>query len=168
MLSHTLGFRYYPLIIFFPCIIFKVAWRANCHFSLNFWENGIIFRVSFPSLTSSQVSPKFSFGSINMSCFSLRSLILLGTKDTSLILFYTCGNPIFFLFVLFCIVCLFVCFAFLFFVFGDRVSLYSPGCPGTHSVDQAGLKLRNLPASASQVLRLKACAITAWHPKTFT
>jgi hypothetical protein len=29
----------------------------------------------------------------------------------------------------------------------DRVSLYSSGCPGTHFVDQAGLKLRNLPAS---------------------
>jgi hypothetical protein len=37
-------------------------------------------------------------------------------------------------------------------VFQDRVSLYSSGCPGTHSVDQAGLKLRNLPASASRVL----------------
>jgi hypothetical protein len=34
----------------------------------------------------------------------------------------------------------------------------SPGCPGTHFVDQAGLELRNLPASASQVLGLKACA----------
>jgi hypothetical protein len=44
----------------------------------------------------------------------------------------------------------------------DRVSLYIPDCPGTHSVDQAGLKLRNPPASASQVLGLKACAaITA-------
>jgi hypothetical protein len=42
--------------------------------------------------------------------------------------------------------------------FLDRVSLYSPGCPGTHSVDQAGLELRNLPASASRVLGLKACA----------
>jgi hypothetical protein len=42
----------------------------------------------------------------------------------------------------------------------DRVSLCSPGCPGTHSVDQAGLELRNLPASASRVLglKLKACA----------
>jgi hypothetical protein len=40
------------------------------------------------------------------------------------------------------------------------VSLYSPGCPETHSVDQAGLKLRNLPASASRVLRLKVCATT--------
>jgi hypothetical protein len=29
-------------------------------------------------------------------------------------------------------------------------------------VDQAGLELRNLPASASQVLGLKACATTAW------
>jgi hypothetical protein len=48
---------------------------------------------------------------------------------------------------------------FLFFVFfPDRVSLYRPGCPGTHSVDQAGLQLRNPPASASQVLGLKACA----------
>jgi hypothetical protein len=45
--------------------------------------------------------------------------------------------------------------------FPDRVSLYSPGCPGTHFVDQAGLELRNPPASASQVLRLKACATTA-------
>jgi hypothetical protein len=37
----------------------------------------------------------------------------------------------------------------------DRVSLYSPGCPGTYSVDQAGLELRNPPASASPVLGLK-------------
>jgi hypothetical protein len=59
-------------------------------------------------------------------------------------------------------VCLFVlfCFCSLFFVFPDRVSLYSPGCPGTHSVDQAVLKLRNPIASASQVLGLKACATT--------
>jgi hypothetical protein len=38
----------------------------------------------------------------------------------------------------------FVCLVFL--VFRDRVSLYSPGC---HFVNQAGLKLRNPPASAS-------------------
>jgi hypothetical protein len=48
------------------------------------------------------------------------------------------------------------------FCFWDRVSLCSPGCPGTHSVDQAGLELRNSPASASQVLGLKVCATTAW------
>jgi hypothetical protein len=48
----------------------------------------------------------------------------------------------------------------LFLVVRDRVSLYSPGCPGTHFVDQAGLELRNLPASASQVLVLKACTTT--------
>jgi hypothetical protein len=60
----------------------------------------------------------------------------------------------FFCFVLFCFVlfcCLFV------FVFQDRGSLCSPGCPGTHFVDQAGLELRNPPASASQVLGLKVC-----------
>jgi hypothetical protein len=44
-------------------------------------------------------------------------------------------------------VLLFVCFR-------DRVSLCSPGCPGTHS------ELRNPPASASQVLGLKVCATT--------
>jgi hypothetical protein len=53
---------------------------------------------------------------------------------------------------------------FFFFAFQDRVSLCSPGCPGTHSVDQAALELRNLPASASQVLGLKVCATTA-RPK---
>jgi hypothetical protein len=54
----------------------------------------------------------------------------------------------------------FLLFLFVCFVFQDRVSLYSPGCPGTYFVDQAGLELRNLPASASQVLGLKACTTT--------
>jgi hypothetical protein len=63
------------------------------------------------------------------------------------------------------VVCLFlfVCL----FVFQDRVFLYSPGCLGTHSVDQAGLKLRNLPTSESQVLKLKACTTTVWPTFTF-
>ena len=38
---------------------------------------------------------------------------------------------------------------FIFFLFRHRVSLCSPGSPGTHSVDQAGLKLRDAPASGS-------------------
>jgi hypothetical protein len=58
-------------------------------------------------------------------------------------------------------------FFFFFLVFQDRVSLYSPGWPGTHSVDQAGLELRNLPASASQVLGLKACTTMPGQLKTF-
>jgi hypothetical protein len=48
----------------------------------------------------------------------------------------------------------FFCFFFVFvfvFLFRDRVSLYSPGCPGAHFVDQAGLELRNPPSSASRV-----------------
>jgi hypothetical protein len=52
------------------------------------------------------------------------------------------------------------------FVFRDKVSLYSPGCPRTHFVDQAGFELRNPPASASQVLGLNVCATTPsprWH-----
>jgi hypothetical protein len=64
----------------------------------------------------------------------------------------------FFVFVLFFVLFCFVLFCFV--LFQDRVSLCSPGCPGTHSVDQADLELRNLPASASQVLELKACATT--------
>ena len=43
---------------------------------------------------------------------------------------------------------------FFFLAFQDRVSLCCPGCLGTHSVDQVGLELRNLPDSASQVLGL--------------
>jgi hypothetical protein len=43
-------------------------------------------------------------------------------------------------------------FFFFFFVFRDRVSLCRAGCFGTHFVDQAGLELRNPPASASRVL----------------
>jgi hypothetical protein len=51
-----------------------------------------------------------------------------------------------------------------FFVFDFLfVSLYSPDCPGTHFVDQASLELRNLPASAYQVLGLKVCATTAQY-----
>jgi hypothetical protein len=37
--------------------------------------------------------------------------------------------------------------------FRDRVSLYSLGCPGTHSVDNTGLELRNLPASTSSRIK---------------
>jgi hypothetical protein len=72
---------------------------------------------------------------------------------------FVCLVGWFFVFVLFGLgfFC-FVLFCFLF--YQDRVSLYSPGCSGTHFVDQAGLKLRNLPASASRVLGLKACATT--------
>ena len=51
-----------------------------------------------------------------------------------------------------------------FLVFLDRLSLYSPGCPGTHFVDQAGLELRNLPASSSRVLGLKVYTTTPSEP----
>jgi hypothetical protein len=44
--------------------------------------------------------------------------------------------------------------------FQDRVFLCSLGCSGTHSVYQAGLELRNRPASASRVLGLQMCATT--------
>ena len=47
---------------------------------------------------------------------------------------------------------------FYFLVFQDRVSMCSPGYSATHSVDRAGLELRNPPASASQVQGLQARA----------
>ena len=56
------------------------------------------------------------------------------------------------LFLVVVVVVLFIC------LIRNRISLYSPGCLGTHFVDQDGLKLRNLPASASRVLELKVCA----------
>ena len=52
----------------------------------------------------------------------------------------------------------------------DRISPYSPGCPGTHFghfVDQASLELRTPPASASQMLGLKKCATTAQQRSRF-
>jgi hypothetical protein len=55
------------------------------------------------------------------------------------------------------------CVLFCFVVFRDRLSLCSPGCPGTHFVDQGGLELRNAPASASRVLGLKVYATMARH-----
>jgi hypothetical protein len=51
-------------------------------------------------------------------------------------------------------------FFLVFWFFRDRVSLYSLGYPEIHFVDQDGLELRNLPASASRVLGLKVCTTT--------
>jgi hypothetical protein len=50
-----------------------------------------------------------------------------------------------------------------FVLFWDRVSLCSLGCPGNHSVHQAGLELRYPLASNFQVPGLKTCTTTAWH-----
>ena len=56
---------------------------------------------------------------------------------------------------------------FFFKTFQDRVSLcYSPGFPGTHSVDQAGLELR-YPALCFPSAELKACATTFCLPCYF-
>jgi hypothetical protein len=84
-----------------------------------------------------------------------------GTENHSLAVVLKCVGFFDFVFVFVVVEAFFVfcfCFCFCFFFFRDRVSLYSPGCSGTHFVDQAGLELRNLPASASQVLGLKTCA----------
>jgi hypothetical protein len=56
---------------------------------------------------------------------------------------------------------------FSFFFSPETGFLCSPGCPGTHFVDQAGLELRDPPASASQVLGLKVCTTTVWLKSGF-
>ena len=40
----------------------------------------------------------------------------------------------------------------------DRVSMHSPGCPGTCAVQRAVLELRDPPTSAFQEVKLKVCA----------
>ena len=69
------------------------------------------------------------------------------TKTNPISSFWIAEWP--FLFFVFCF-CFWFCFCFVLFwfvlFFRDRISLYSPGCPGNHSVDQAALELRNLPA----------------------
>jgi hypothetical protein len=74
-------------------------------------------------------------------------VIQLVTVEVGLFLFQAISLTQVFCFVLFCF-------------FKTGVYLYSPGCPGTHFEDQAGLELRNPPASASRVLGLKVCATT--------
>jgi hypothetical protein len=50
---------------------------------------------------------------------------------------------------------------FWFFGFLETGFLYvALNCPGTHFVDQGGLRLKDLPVFTSQVLGLKACATT--------
>jgi hypothetical protein len=84
--------------------------------------------------------------------------VVLDSEDMGDMTYFCNGKlPLFgsYSFVLFCF------FVFCFCFFRDRVSLCSPSCPGTHSVDQADLELRDPPVSASQVLGLKVCATTA-------
>ena len=49
-----------------------------------------------------------------------------------------------------------ILFHFLFVLFCDKVSLYDSCYSGTSAIECAGLKLRSLPVSDSQVLELKA------------
>jgi hypothetical protein len=86
----------------------------------------------------------------------LDSIPCSGGRKTSLgMLAHTCNlrKNMFFSFYIFIIY--FFLFLFLGGVVLDRVSLRSSGCPGTHSVDQAGLELRNLPPSILDFLNFE-------------
>jgi hypothetical protein len=84
---------------------------------------------------------------------------LFGIGSNALSFFFSFLFFFSFFFFVFCF-CFFLFVFFFFCFFRDRVSLCSPVCPGTHFVDQAGLKLRNPPASASRVLGLKTRTTT--------
>jgi hypothetical protein len=103
---------------------------------LRAWAIGVLFRKLSPVPMSSRLCHTFCSIKFSVYGFTLKSLIHL---DLSIFLF----------------------FFFFFFESGFLCVLCSPGCPGTHSVDQADLELRNLVASDSQVLGLMVCTITA-------
>jgi hypothetical protein len=113
-----------------------------------FASNVMLLQQLLSGLTSASIAFRLRAGPSGLFGFSFFLYFSLSLSLSLSFFLYFSLFLSFFLFV----------FLFLFFFFRDRVSLYSPGCPGTHSVDQAGLKLRNSPASASQVLGLKACA----------
>lgn len=73
-------------------------------------------------------------------------------KYGSFLFFYK--FPSFFLFPFF-----FPLLSFFFFLFWERVSIYSSGCPVTHSVNQVVLEFRYLPAF--QIVGLKLCVTIA-------
>jgi hypothetical protein len=104
-----------------------------------------LFLPLSPLTEASTIMPNSLLCLIKSPCIKKMS-----TLNTESIFHY---SFVFYAIIFFVVVVVVFCFVF---VFRDRVSLYSPGCPGTHFVDQAGLELRNLPASASLVLGLKA------------
>ena len=108
-------------------------------------RNWIIKNIKWIKNTCIWCQVLFSFQLCESMKYGYNTSLVLRTKS----LCYWWTARIFFSFFFF--VCLFVCLfcLFLYLICQDRVSLCVPGCPGTHSVDEAGLELRDLPASAS-------------------
>ena len=84
-------------------------------------------------------------------------LIIVGfwsTQRNTYLYIYTKSFSCYWILIIFCFVLLLV--------FQDRVSLHSPGCPGTFCAQEVGLELRDLPASASWVMGLNVCTTNSW------
>jgi hypothetical protein len=118
-------------------------------------QNLTVQQLYFPERYKGRHIPEFkvSLGQINLGS-SIVGMVI--SKQDPILLnllfvFTKAGRSLSSLDILFVLFC---------FVFQDRVSLCSPGCPGTQSADHAGLELRYPPASPSQVLGLKACTTT--------
>jgi hypothetical protein len=117
---------------------FPLEQAADCHFPC--WL--IEYSTGFPGGGAGRVGSRASKELEAISFYSQ------GTESYSHFLVTSGGSFSLFLF-------LFFFSFFFFFCFLDRVSLWSLGCPETHSVAQAGLELRSPSASASQVRRLR-------------
>jgi hypothetical protein len=99
--------------------------------------------------------------------FLLLRILCLDISHRFFVCLFVCFLFFFCLFVFFCFFFLFFFLLLLFFWLFETGFLCSPGCPGIHFVDQAALEPRNLPASASQVLGLKACTTTPGNFPSF-
>jgi hypothetical protein len=122
-----------------------MSMQSDCQRECSPWENT---KMSFVSSNKLKTAPRLGMDTLCLLLFSVLGPHLLHRPSACYLSLCVCISLAVFL----------VWFGL---AFPDRVSLCSPGCPGTHSVDQAGLKLRNPPASASQALGLKECATTA-------
>jgi len=101
--------------------------------------------------SGSSLGPELYFSSLTLvtSHLNVQKMVLI------LHVYLPCYQSVFHFFV-----CLFGWFGLVWFLgfFRARVSLCSPGCPGTHSVDQAGFKLKKfaclcLPSAGIKVVR---------------
>jgi hypothetical protein len=147
---------------YYPAFYFGSSLQWDCKFLA--WSQGVFQVPVFTKLHAVALSFKPDLGSFTPHCCFLSEYHLV--INPGMIFDWMCHLKILTLFSMNLIKLYRSCILFYFFNFlggegvRDRVSLYSPGCPGAHFVDQAGLELRNPPASASRVLGLKVCATT--------
>lgn len=121
----------------FPSFLFQYKLSTNRSWNI---LRGFIFTIDH------QLPSNLS---LNKLAFSVLDSIYLINKNTKRHSQRKKMNHFIVVIVLFCV------------IFQDPVFLYSPGCPRIFCVDQVGLEIGDLPASAFQVLEWEACAMTS-------